>query len=131
HKPAMVRDEFLKQLSSEELESLDIGLTDHRVPADLSDHIALRTVKFMRIFADAFFRKKYVHRAVTLETVAAVPGMVAGVHRHLRSLRRMQHDGGWISHLLDEAENERMHLLTWMKISTPTFLERALVLMVQ
>lgn len=51
---------------------------------------------------------------LALETVAAVPGMVAGMLRHLTSLRKMTHDGGWIHHLLHEAENERMHLMIWM-----------------
>jgi len=46
-----------------------------------------------------------------LETVAAVPGMIAGMMRHMKSLRRMERDHGWIGMLLEEAENERMHLL--------------------
>eukprot|EP01137_Pigoraptor_chileana_P025598 Opistho-2@95284 len=57
--------------------------------------------------------------------------MVAGTLRHLRSLRKMKHDGGWIHHLLAEAENERMHLLTWMRVSQPNLLERTLVMAVQ
>lgn len=63
--------------------------------------------------------------------MAAVPGMVAGMLRHLRSLRLVKHDGGWIHHLLHEAENERMHLMTWMKIMQPNLAERALVTLVQ
>jgi ubiquinol oxidase len=35
-------------------------------------------VKFMRIFADKFFAGRYSHRAVVLETVAAVPDLVGG-----------------------------------------------------
>lgn len=66
-----------------------------------------------------------------LETVAAVPGMVAGMLRHLTSLRTMRHDGGWIHHLLHEAENERMHLMTWMKIIEPTMFDRTIVLATQ
>ena len=66
-----------------------------------------------------------------LETVAAVPGMVAGTLRHLRSLRRMEDDGGWIHTLLDEAENERMHLMTFMHIARPSGFERLLVLLAQ
>ena len=46
--------------------------------------------------------------------MAGVPGMVGGMMRHLRSLRTMQRDKGWIHTLLEEAENERMHLLTFM-----------------
>jgi ubiquinol oxidase len=80
--------------------------------------------------------------AVVLETVAAVPGMVGGMARHLRSLRRMDRDFGWIGVLLEEAglhfflsfvltlhsENERMHLLTWMQLIKPSFFERMVVL---
>jgi ubiquinol oxidase len=85
----------------------------------------------MRLFADAFFAKRYSHRAVVLETVAAVPGMVAGTLLHLRALRRMESDQGWIRVLLDEAENERMHLMTFVEIARPSQLERLLVLLAQ
>lgn len=37
--------------------------------------------------------------------------MVGGTLRHLRSMRLLKRDGGWIHSLLEEAENERMHLL--------------------
>jgi len=67
----------------------------------------------LRFFADKFFRKRYGHRAVVLETVAGVPGMVGGMAQHLKSLRRMRDNEGWIRTLLDEAENERMHLMTF------------------
>lgn len=85
----------------------------------------------MRFFADVFFSKRYGSRAVVLETVAAVPGMVGGTLQHLRALRLMQSDHGWIRVLLDEAENERMHLMTFIEIAQPTRLERLLVLLVQ
>jgi len=103
----------------------------HRKPHDFSDHFAYRLVKFMRFFADAFFAKRYGNRAVVLETIAAVPGMVGGAMLHLKSLRRMQDDGGWIHTLLDEAENERMHLMTFVEIAQPTRLERYLVISAQ
>ena len=35
--------------------------------------------KFFRFFADTFFAKRFGHRAVVLETIAGVPGMVAGM----------------------------------------------------
>ncbi|KAF8946196.1 inducible alternative oxidase 2 [Haplosporangium gracile] len=131
--PKPMLDEFMgkKRLSTKDLEAIPIDLQYHREPANVSDWVAYQTVKAMRIPTDVFFRTKYIHRVVALETVAAVPGMVAGMLRHLRSLRRCSHDGGWISHLLHEAENERMHLLTWMKVSQPTLFERALVTAVQ
>ena len=39
--------------------------------------------------------------------------------RHLHSLRRMQRDHGWIHTLLEEAENERMHLMTFLQLRKP------------
>jgi len=106
-------------------------MTVHHVPKSISDYIALTVVKAMRVPADLFFARRYGHRAVVLETVAAVPGMVGGVLQHLKSLRSMQDDQGKIRVLLEEAENERMHLMTFVSIARPTWFERALVLFVQ
>jgi ubiquinol oxidase len=108
-----------------------VDLTRHHIPENLSDRFALIFVKFLRFFADIFFAKRYGHRAIVLETVAAVPGMVAGALQHLRALRRMEDDQGWIRILLDEAENERMHLMTFIHIAKPSGLERILVLFTQ
>ncbi len=105
--------------------------TKHYTPKNLSDRTALIFTKFLRFLADTFFKKKYGHRAVVLETVAAVPGMVAGMLIHLKSLRKMQDDKGWIKTLLDEAENERMHLMTFIEIAKPTFIERLIILFAQ
>lgn len=71
---------------------------------------------------------EWLTRILFLETVAGVPGMVAGVLRHLRSLRGLRRDGGWIHSLLEEAENERMHLLTFLTIRNPGWFFRAAVL---
>ena len=60
------------------------------VPKDFSDKFAKSLTMFFRWFADTFFAKRYGHRAVILETVAGVPGMVAGMWIHLKSLRRMK-----------------------------------------
>lgn len=106
-------------------------MTAHHVPKTISDHIALAVVKAMRVPADLFFARRYGHRAVVLETVAAVPGMVGGALQHLKSLRTMHNDRGKIKTLLDEAENERMHLMTFVEIARPTWLERLIVLIVQ
>ena len=107
------------------------NLNRHHKPQDLSDKIAYAFTKFLRFLADTFFKKKYGHRAVVLETVAAVPGMVAGMLLHLKSLRKMQDDKGWIKILLDEAANERMHLMTFIKIAKPTFIERLIIMFAQ
>ncbi len=100
-------------------------------PRDLSDRIAFGLTKLLRLFADVFFRKRYGHRAVVLETVAAVPGMVGGMLNHLKSLRRMQDDRGWIHTLLAEAENERMHLMTFIAVAKPNWFERLLIILAQ
>ena len=107
------------------------NLIRHHKPQNLSDRVALAFTKFLRLLADTFFKKKYGHRAVVLETIAAVPGMVAGMMLHLKSLRKMQDDKGWIKILLDEAANERMHLMTFIKIAKPTFIERIIIMMAQ
>ncbi len=107
------------------------NLNRHHKPKNLSDKIAFGFTKFLRFLADTFFKKKYGHRAVVLETVAAVPGMVAGMLLHLKSLRKMQDDKGWIKILLDEAANERMHLMTFIKIAKPTFIERLIIMIAQ
>jgi ubiquinol oxidase len=106
-------------------------LASHRAPRDFSDHVAYGFTRLLRFFADAFFARRYGHRAVVLETVAAVPGMVGGTLQHLRSLRRMEGDRGRIHTLLEEAENERMHLMTFLHIARPTAFERLLILLAQ
>ena len=103
----------------------------HFKPENVSDRIAFAFTKFLRFVADFFFAKRYGHRAVVLETVAAVPGMVAGMLNHLKSLRRMEQDPGWIKVLLDEAENERMHLMTFIHIAKPSTIERFIIILVQ
>ena len=103
----------------------------HHEPQDLSDRTALSITRCLRYVADLFFAKRYGHRAVVLETVAAVPGMVGATITHLNCLRRMVDDDGWIRTLMDEAENERMHLMTFVQIAQPTSLERLLILLVQ
>ena len=108
-----------------------VNLNKHFRPKNLSDKIALSFTKFLRFLADTFFKKRYGHRAVVLETVAAVPGMVAGMLLHLKSLRKMEDDKGWIKILLDEAANERMHLMTFIEIAKPTLLERLIIMIAQ
>ena len=88
--------------------------------------------KFFRFIADTFFAKRYGHRAVVLETVAGVPGMVAGMWMHMKSLRKMKTGyGPDIREKLAEAENERMHLMFFIEIANPNVFERYLVLFAQ
>lgn len=111
--------------------NVSIDLNKHHVPKNFLDKVAYRTVKLLRIPTDVFFKRRYGCRAMMLETVAAVPGMVGGMLLHLKSLRKFQHSGGWVKALLEEAENERMHLMTMVELVKPKWYERFLVLAVQ
>jgi ubiquinol oxidase len=108
-----------------------LALAAHHPPDGVGDRFALGTTKLLRWGADLFFAKRYGHRAIVLETVAAVPGMVGAMLTHLSCLRRMVDDDGWIRTLMEEAENERMHLMTFVAIAKPTAFERAVILLVQ
>lgn len=108
-----------------------VDLSIHHAPRGLSDRVAFGFTKLLRFCADTFFAKRYGHRAVVLETVAAVPGMVGATLNHLSCLRRMCDDRGWIKTLMDEAENERMHLMTFIEVAKPTLFERFVIVAVQ
>ncbi|RLN92708.1 hypothetical protein BBJ28_00012169 [Nothophytophthora sp. Chile5] len=111
------------------LETIAIIPQTHHEPKEIHERVALLAVKALRGGFDlaSWYRgpgggmteRDWLHRCLFLETVAGVPGMVAGMARHLRSLRSMQRDYGWIHTLLEEAENERMHLLIFMNMKEP------------
>ncbi|KAJ3066157.1 hypothetical protein HDU98_010525 [Podochytrium sp. JEL0797] len=113
----------------------------HRDVSGMRDTVAFSLVRMMRFVFDkgtgytdkvgVMTEQQWLNRIVFLETVAGVPGMVAGMIRHTRSLRLLQRDNGWIHTLLEEAENERMHLLTFMKLKNPGPVFRAAVLITQ
>jgi ubiquinol oxidase len=128
----------------------------HREAQTISDKLALKAVKFMRWGLDfatgykhekavalnakdpeaarrkyAMTEEKYMIRNVFLESIAGVPGMVAGMIRHLNSMRRMKRDNGWIETLLEESYNERMHLLVFLKMQKPGPFMRFMVLAAQ
>jgi ubiquinol oxidase len=93
---------------------------------------AMSMTKFFRFFADTFFREKYGQRALVLETVAGVPGMIAGMLTHLYSLRTLKKGNGTFIHeMLAEAENERKHLMFFMEVVHPTWLERWIIVIAQ
>ena len=98
----------------------------------MRNYFAMSMTKFFRFMADTFFARRYGHRAVVLETVAGVPGMVAGMMLHFKSLRKMKTGyGPDIREMLAEAENERMHLMFFIEIAQPNIFERLLVLLAQ
>lgn len=138
--------------SPEELKSVDVV---RHTPANLSDRLIRDLVSFTRAAFDwvsGYTHKKltpedeklsvkelrekgwilddkaWLARILFLESIAGVPGMVAATLRHLRSIRLMKRDGGWIHTLLEEAENERMHLMTFMSIRKPSWFFRVIVL---
>lgn len=106
---------------------------NHKPPTCFVDHVAYRAVRMCRWGFDTvsgyrfgkISERKVINRCLFLETVAGVPGMVAGM------LRRMRKDHGWIQTLLDEAENERMHLMTFIEIRQPGLLFRLSILATQ
>ncbi|KAF2018751.1 alternative oxidase [Aaosphaeria arxii CBS 175.79] len=115
----------------------------HREPRDAGDWAAWKIVRFARYCMDKvtgmdqeqqvdkknpttavvaskpLTEAQWLIRFIFLESVAGVPGMVGGMLRHLNSLRGMKRDNGWIETLLEESYNERMHLLTFLKMSEP------------
>ena len=98
----------------------------------LSNFIAKSLTVFFKSVANLFFQKRYGHRAVVLETVAAVPGMVAAFFCHLESLRKgTTETTPDLEHMLHEAENERMHLMIILQVVHPSFLERMLIVFAQ
>ncbi|XP_069120427.1 alternative oxidase, mitochondrial-like [Argopecten irradians] len=119
--------------SKDELENVEVT---HKPPEGIVDKMAFYSVKLMRKSFDILTRfnfgerteRKWVLRICFLETVAGVPGMVAAMTRHLHSLRRLERDHGWIHTLLEEAENERMHLMTALQLRQPTWLFRGCVI---
>ncbi|KAI9720566.1 MAG: Alternative oxidase, mitochondrial precursor [Candelaria pacifica] len=127
----------------------------HRQTTNWSDRVALVAMKILRFGMDtatgyrhdkevslgkkdpttgdkprkfAMNERKWMIRFIFLESVAGVPGMVGGMLRHLHSLRRMKRDNGWIETLLEEAYNERMHLLTFMKMAEPGWFMKIMIL---
>ncbi len=115
-------------------DQLNIQLS-HVEPQTMSDKLALGAVKLVRLGFDAatgwngeITKKKVLQRVIFLETIAAVPGMTAAIIRHFKSLRSMERDGGLINMFLEEATNERMHLLTFVNMKDPSLLFRAAVI---
>mmetsp|Transcript_29047 Transcript_29047/g.42730 ORF Transcript_29047/g.42730 Transcript_29047/m.42730 type:complete len:422 (-) Transcript_29047:155-1420(-) len=116
-------------------EELDVKLT-HVEPKSIRDTLAFNAVKAMRFVfdtatgwkSDDITTSKILNRVIYLETVAAVPGMVAAIVRHFKSLRTMQRDGGLLQMFLEEANNERMHLLSFVRLKDPNTFFRAAVI---
>jgi len=70
-------------------------------------------------------------RLILLESVAGVPPFIMGGYRHFRSLRNMSYDGGRIFTHMEEAENERMHLIICMQLFEAAWYTKAAVVVAQ
>jgi hypothetical protein len=119
-------------------EELDIKLT-HLEPTTMTDRLAHLGVGVVRLCFDLvslwkfgeITQAKVMRRVIFLETVAAIPGFVAAMVRHFKSLRTFSRDGGFLQMFLDEANNERMHLLVFVKMRDPSPVMRVTVLLSQ
>lgn len=106
-------------------------LSHHHVPVSFSDRAAAAIARSLGCLAATLFSRRYGDRVIVLETIAAVPGMVAATLLHLKCLRRMIDDHGWVRTFMDEAENQRAHLMAFVAIRKPSRLERLLIVAAQ
>lgn len=108
-------------------------------PESLTDKIALKSILGIRKMYDklTFYdpakmtEDKWLIRCLFLETIAGVPGMVGGMARHLKSLCFLTRDKGRIHHLLEEAENERVHLFFFLRLYQPGIFFRTYIVVAQ
>jgi hypothetical protein len=139
HKIIFDRNNYNQPHAVWDLKSAENVEVTHVKPVYLRDKVAYYLVKMFRVSFDVLTRytpgkmneAKYLRRCIFLETIAGVPGMVGGMARHMRALRGLRNDGGWIHHLLEEAENERMHLLYFLKLRNPGILMRINIILGQ
>jgi len=111
----------------------------HYEPVHLRDYVAKNICLSMRFGLNTLTsydphnmtESKWLNRTLFLETIAGIPGMVGGVIRHMKSIRTLERDNGWINHLLQEAENERMHLFIFLKLKNPGIFFRTCVILTQ
>ncbi len=103
----------------------------HHEPRTWSDRFACGVARLMVTCAEGVLSRRYGHRVIVLETVAAVPAMVAATLLHLRCLRLMIDDRGWIRTFMDEAENQRAHLMAFVALERPQRSERLLIALAQ
>ena len=104
-----------------------MGKHRHFKPENFSDRMALIMVKALGVPRAWLFGKNHTRHLLVLETIAAVPGMIAGALIHFSCLRRIKDDRGWIEMLIKEADTERKHLLTFREIVEPSCFDRVLI----
>ena len=122
--------------SAEELERVTV--TTHE-PVTASDHVMRGTMNVLYHgfnFVTGYDARdptpeSVAWRLIILESFAGVPGFVAAGFRHFYSLRELKRDHGSIFTFLEEAENERMHLLVCLKMFDASPVTKALVVAAQ
>lgn len=112
------------------------------VPRTMGDRVARMEVLGMRYMFDvltgyrrpfpgqekALTENNWLNKTIMLETLAMTPLFAASIVRYWRSLGGLRQDKGWVHALLDDSENERMHLTNWMMVKRPNLMMRAFVL---
>jgi len=111
--------------------TVPVPVHSHRAPDTLGDRLAWALAWGTDKGANAVFGRRHAHRALVLETVAAVPGMIGALVAHLRALRRIEPQDGGVEALTREAQNERFHLLVFSTIAQPVWWERLLIRVAQ
>lgn len=125
--------------TKEELEIRRQSATQLHVPQTFSDqvmHTIMRSMYHSFNFITGYREddptpRSIEWRLIVLESVAGVPGFLAAMFRHFHSLRTLKRDHGMLYTLLEEAENERMHLLVCLKMFEAGAITRALVVTAQ
>jgi len=103
-------------------------------PKTLSDKFAQFSVKaftypfedLKKVFANMGpeTEKKVFRRLILFESLAVTPAMIAANYLHFKGVRSSKNYGDWINTLLGEAENEKIHLMTFLELYKPTFKNR-------
>lgn len=109
---------------------LKVDKTDmvrHHVPRGAADRLALGCARLLCGAAGTLFGRRYGDSVIVMETIAAVPAMVAATLLHLKCLRRMIDDRGWVRTFMEEAESQRVHLMAFVAIRRPSLGERLLI----
>lgn len=137
---SQLNDEFtLKHPLWSEQEVQKVDPMKHKPVKGVRDIIAYSLIKIMKFEANLFSGFYFGHRTpakwlnhiIFLETIAGVPGTAGALVRHLTSLGLLRKDNGWIHSMIEEAENERVHLLTALEMKKPSLWIRMLILMSQ
>ena len=99
-----------------------------RAPKIFSDFVALYIAKTFRFSAKKVFAKYFIYYLLFLETFARSSSAAASQWIHLKCLQKVKYDRDWIKILTNQAENERIHLITIIEIIQPKLFVRLLII---